>query len=148
MWNFRKVISTGDTRYLFILDNYFKLPEEYPNPELWEDLFWEYIDKKGIDFNFKLRLELKAKLAILQSEELCEGKKNGVQIMLTERKLDELNKSVKKGNDIENDAVLSKYLGFLIDPKKTTVLQYIGFEKLLKESNEKAKAEHGRTNKR
>lgn len=135
MWNFRKVISTGDIRYLYILEYYKDLPKEHPKYEKWDDIFWEYIEAKGVDNNFKLRLELKAKLAILENEEICKGKKNGVKIMMVNEKLKSLQNNTKKNTDLGNDAVLSKYLGFLINPKTTTVSQYIGFEQLLTESN-------------
>ena len=147
MWNFRKIISEGDTRYLYKLKDYFKLPKKYPDYIKWDDIFWEYIEAKGIEFNFKLRLELKAKLAILENEEIFEGKKNGVKIMMVNERLKSLQKDTKKNTDLENDAVLSKYLGFLINPKTTTVSQYIGFEKLLIESSKEAKKNNG-SNKR
>ncbi len=135
MWNFRKVISEGDTRFLYKRENYFDLPKEYPEYEKWENIFWQYVDAKGIDYNFKLRLELKAKLAILENEAICEGKKNGVKIMLVKERLKDLQNKVKKSTDLENDAILSKFIGFMINPRTTMVSQYIGFEKLLIEAN-------------
>lgn len=142
MWNFRKVISTADTRYLFILNNYINLPNKFVSAEKWESIFWDYIDKKGIDYNFKLRLELKARIAILENEEIFEGKKNYTKIELTKLRLKDLDKKVKKNVDTENDAILSKFMGFPINPKQHTVLQYIGFENLLIEANKK----HGSDN--
>lgn len=135
VWNFRKVIETNDTRYIYKLEDYNKLPKKYPPSEKWEDIFWEYIETKGIDYKFKLRLDLKAKIEVLKSQEILEGKNNGVDIMFIELRLKDLQEDVKKHADIENDAVLSKFLGFMIDPRKVTLLQYIGFEKLLIEAN-------------
>jgi hypothetical protein len=137
MDNFRKIIKTGDTRYLYILDNYTVLPEKNINASVFEDIFWEYIEAKGIDQNFKLRLEIKAKIAILENEELFENKKNYTRIELEKAKLKDLEKKTKKNADIENDAILSKFIGFQINPKTTTVLQYIGYENLLTEANNK-----------
>lgn len=142
MWNFRQVINTGDTRYLYILKDYYELPKEYPDQIKWYDIFWDYIDKKGIEYNFKLRIELQTKLAILENEQIFEDKKNNVKIEMTKLKLETLAKEVQKGSDIENDAILSKYLGFQVNPKTTTVSQYIGYEKLLISANEASK-KHG-----
>lgn len=145
MYNFRQIINTGDTRYLYKLENYYDLPQEYPDPEKWDDIFWEYIEAKGLDQKFRLRLELKAKLVVLENEQIFQGKKNQTKISIVQLKLDELKKGAIKSNDLENDAILSKYLGFVINPMTTTVSQYIGFEKLLKESNKNGKNNRQRT---
>jgi hypothetical protein len=133
MWNFRKVINKGDTRYLYKLQDYDKLPEFYIPSEDWDNIFWEYVEAKGIDYNFKLRLEIQAKIAILESEKVFEGKPNHTKIEIEKLKLKDLQKKVKKNTDLENDAILGKFMGFPINPKITTVSQYIGFENLLKE---------------
>ena len=146
MWNFRKIIETGDTRYLYVLENDYK-SKKYPDADKWNDLFWKYLDAKGVDYKFRLRLQLKAKLAILENEELFEGKKNNVKIGMTKLKLESLSKDIVKSSDLENDAVLSKFIGFQINPKVTTVSQYIGYEKLLIKHNEAIK-NNGRNNKR
>lgn len=146
MWNFRKIIETADTRYLYVLESDYQ-SKIYPDANKWHDLFWDYLKAKGIDFKFKLRLELKAKLAILENEETFEGKKNNVKIEMTKLKLESLSKDIVKSSDLENDAILSKFIGFQINPKTTTVSQYIGYEKLLNTANEASK-NNGRDNKR
>ena len=55
MWNFREVIKTGDSRYLFKLDDYYTLPDQTIESNVFDDIFWEYIEVKGLDQNFKLR---------------------------------------------------------------------------------------------
>lgn len=151
MWNFRKLFK-GDTRYLYILDNYYDLPKSYPSYEKWDNIFWEYIEARGFDYNFKKRLDLKAKLVRLESEKIFDGKKNNVKIMMVNEKLKSLQKEVKENNDLENDMILSKFMGGnLINPKTTTVSQYIGIEKLLNSSNKEAKEQnnkHGKSSNR
>ena len=137
MWNFRQILETGDIKYLYKLDNYTKLPEKDLDFKIWDNIFWDYIDKKGIDYNFKLRIELKAKLAILENEQVYKDKNNYTKIELTKQKLRDLQTNTKKNADLENDAILSKFMGFAMQPRKHTVSQYIGFEKLLIQSNKK-----------
>lgn len=141
MYNFRKVLKTGDTRYLLIADNYRTLPNQIVKYEDWEDIFWEYIEEKGLSSEFKLRLELKAKLAILEYEQIFEGKKNQVKIDITKGKLENLKKDVSKVSETENDLILGKFIGYKIDLKNTTVKEYIGLEKLLSKANKQLEAQ-------
>lgn len=142
MWNFRKVLETGDLRYLYKLEDYYELPKQYPELKVWEDLFWEYIEKKGLDHNFKMRIELKARIAILEYEQIFEGKKKDAIIEFSKLKLQELNNQFTKGSDFKNDAVLTKFIGVHVNPKTHTVADYIGFEKLLNEANEQARKQN------
>lgn len=142
MWNFRKVTEKNDLRYLYKLENYAKLPKEYPSYTLWDDIFWEYVEAKGLSREFKFGLELRAKLAILENEQIFEKKNNHVKIEMTKLKIKEYQKNNKIKSELETDAILTKFMGIAINPKIHTVSQYIGFEKLLIESNKP----HGKDN--
>lgn len=154
MWNFREIIKTGDYRYLYDLGNYHDLDKiKYPNSNKWHDIFWQYLEARGIDYKFKLRLDLQVKLELLKSEEIFEDKINTVKIATTQLKLESLNKNVENGSDIENDIILWKYMGGKIDLKRTTVAEYLAMGKSLSKENEairksEAIRKNGRNNKK
>jgi hypothetical protein len=127
IWNYHRVLNTGDTRYLYILTDYEKLPKKHLN-NVFDDIFWQYQEEAGLDDNLKSIIEYKAKIAELEYEEIEKGIGNKAKISYYQRMIDGY-KSKQNDSLSKRLAILSKYMGQMISPK-TTLFEYIGIEKL------------------
>ena len=126
IWNYNQAIEKGDSRYLYILPNYNKLPDKKLDNVL-DRMWWEYLDEKGIDSNFKLAYDLKIRIAELEFQQAC-GINKTVQITLAKQDLESLFKG-KRQSLSEQIAILSKYQGYQLNPKTVTVYEFLGIEK-------------------
>lgn len=126
-WNFEKAIELKDSRYLYILDNYSELKGKALDETL-ENIWWEYLEEKGIDSNFRLAYDLKIKIADLEFQQAC-GMNKKVQIEMAKTDLKGMFNH-KKQPLSEQVAILSKFMGYQIDIKKVSVFDYVGIEKL------------------
>jgi hypothetical protein len=126
--NYDKVIQTGDSRYLYDRKNWGNLPDERLDL-VFDKIFWEYQEEKGLEENFKLSIEYKAKIEELKYREVTEGKGYKPQIARYETMLAGLRPKTKQQGISEKLAILSKYMGYQISPE-ITLIEYIGIEKL------------------
>lgn len=127
IWNYNQAIEKNDSRYLYMLYDYSKLPEKKIN-EVLDRLFWEYMDEKGYDEQFKLAYDLKIRIADLEFQQAC-GVDKTIQITIAKQDLEGLYKG-KKQRLSEQLAILSKFMGYQLDPKKITVYDFLGIEKM------------------
>lgn len=133
IWNYTQAIEKNDSRYLYILLDYSKLPEKKIDDVL-NKLFWEYMDERGYDEKFKLAYELRVQIAEYEFEQ-AKGADNHIQIRLLKDELQDLFKG-KKQKLSEQLAILSKFMGngTILNPKTLTVFNYLGIEKIFIEN--------------
>ena len=131
IWNYTQAIEKNDSRYLYILLDYSKLPEK-PLDHILDKLFWEYMDEKGYDEKFKLAYDLRVQIAEYEFEQ-AQGVDKGIQIKMLNDELKDLFKG-KKQKLSEQLAILSKFMGYQLNPKQITVYDFLGIEKLFIEN--------------
>lgn len=134
IWNYNMAIEKKDSRYLYILTDYSKLPEKKLD-DILDAMWWAYMDEKGIDSNFKLAYDLKIRIAELEFQKAC-GLDKTIQIAIAKQDLEGMFKG-KKQKLSEQLAILSKFMGYQLNPKVVTVYDFIGIENLFIESNKK-----------
>lgn len=125
IWNYFKTIETGDSRYLYRIYN----EKNKPLDKVFDDIFWQYQEETGLDNNFKMAIEYRAKIAELRLKELETGKNQEAFIARYETYLDELKPKGNKQSLSTKLAILRKWYGQPI-PLSTTLFEYIGIEKL------------------
>jgi hypothetical protein len=127
IWNYNQAIEKNDSRYLYILTDYSKLPEKALD-KLLDTLWWQYLDEKGFDVKFKLAYDYKIQIAELEFEQ-AQGMNRTVELVMARQELKDLFKG-KTQKLSEQIAILSKFMGYQLDPKKITVYDFIGIENL------------------
>lgn len=92
----------------------------------WEFLYNEYLNKFGIGERYEKYLIQQQKLAILQADYVITRKKFTLtKIEMAKTKIKNLEVFFSTGQKIETILVwISKYMGYRIDPKLTSVTEY------------------------
>lgn len=121
IWNWNKILSTGDLKYLFINEKG-RVGNKIVN--LWNDLQEQYVKKFGIDANLLKEIKLKRKIANLNYDYIItKDKFNETLISIANAELNELHKN--SGIDFhELLDHMEKYKGFRIDTKLTSVTSW------------------------
>ena len=106
--------------------------------EQWGKIYDDYIKQFGLSELYKKLLELMRKKALLELEFVTTGQRFKLtEIELTEAKLKTALSNNGEGLTIEQSLIyLSKWLGFHLNPRKITVLEYFNLS-----------AEYGKANK-
>lgn len=108
--------------------------------EQWRCLCNEYYERYGMSQEFKEYLQKIVKLTVLycdNAEKFDSVKHMRIQIMEEELKVF---RSVENVNFFESNAILSEFMGFAIDPSKTTVPEYQGYISHMKKVLKQRKA--------
>lgn len=138
--NWNKIHETGDLKYM-IRDG-FKLTKTEKEFLLgrWKRMYEKFIERFGFSDDFLSTLELEKNIALLRIEKAETGDEN-IQtfIEIDEIKLAKRKEaSAKSGGDFfETKAVIETSLGFHVDPKKCTVIEFYEYIKTLKKKNGK-----------
>jgi len=106
--------------------------------EQWGKIYDDYIKQFGLSELYKKLLELMRKKALLELEFVTTGQRFKLtEIELTEAKLKTALSNNGEGLTIEQSLIyLSKWVGFNLNPRKITVLEYFNLS-----------AEYGKANK-
>jgi hypothetical protein len=122
------------------LDSYYDLPKEHPDIKIWDDIFWEYMEEKGLSLRFKMQLELEERIVNFEIQKALEqtNKYNG-KIAETKQKLKTYKGKKSNQKFSERLAIINKSQGYQLNTRQTTVYEFIGIEKILEEEAEKAK---------
>ena len=106
--------------------------------EQWGKIYDDYINQFGLSELYKKLLELMRKKALLELEFVTTGQRFKLtEIELTEAKLKTALSNNGEGLTIEQSLIyLSKWVGFHLNPRKITVLEYFNLS-----------AEYGKANK-
>ena len=132
------------------IDQLFKVPRKPKNNEIailadiWEGIVCEFIDTLGISKQYIKILEAKKSLILLQIKySKTKDKRLKLFITIAQRKLESLiGEEIEQVGNYEQKALVSKALGFAINGKTTSVIDYYSYIKIL-EKQAKA-AENGR----
>lgn len=140
IYNWNKIHETGDLKYL--IKDGFKA-ESYEIRFLlkrWKKLYEQYVNRFGFSDYFLSILELEKNIALLKIEKAERGDEN-IQTFI---EIDEIKLQKKKSelNSVKSDffdikAVVESSLGFHIDTKKCTVVEFYSYVKTLKKKNAK-----------
>lgn len=140
IYNWNKIHETGDLKYL--IKDGFKA-ESYEIRFLlkrWKKLYEQYVNRFGFSDDFLSILELEKNIALLKIEKAERGDEN-IQTFI---EIDEIKLQKKKSelNSVKSDffdikAVVESSLGFHIDTKKCTVVEFYSYVKTLKKKNAK-----------
>lgn len=140
IFNWNKIHETGDLKYL--LHDKCKV-ESYEFRFLlkrWKKLYEQFIDRFGFSDEFLSILELEKNIALLKIEKAERGDEN-IQTFI---EIDEIKLQKKKAElgGVKSDffdikAGVESSLGFHIDTKKCTVVEFYSYVKTLKKKNAK-----------
>lgn len=140
IYNWNKIHETGDLKYL--IKDGFKA-ESYEIRFLlrrWKKIYEQYVNRFGFSDDFLSILELEKNIALLKIEKAERGDEN-IQTFI---EIDEIKLQKKKSelNSVKSDffdikAGVESSLGFHIDPKKCTVVEFYSYIKTLKKKNAK-----------
>lgn len=140
IYNWNKIHETGDLKYL--IKDGFKA-ESYEIRFLlkrWKKLYEQHVNRFGFSDDFLSILELEKNIALLKIEKAERGDEN-IQTFI---EIDEIKLQKKKSelSNVKSDffdikAVVESSLGFHIDTKKCTVVEFYSYVKTLKKKNAK-----------
>lgn len=140
IYNWNKIHETGDLKYL--IKDGFKA-ESYEIRFLlkrWKKLYEQYVNRFGFSDDFLSILELEKNIALLKIEKAERGDEN-IQTFI---EIDEIKLQKKKSelSNVKSDfydikAAIESNLGFHIDPKKCTVVEFYSYLKNIKKKNVK-----------
>jgi len=141
IYNWNKIHETGDLRYL--LHDKCKV-ELYENRFLlkrWKKLYEQFVSRFGFSDEFLSILELEKNIALLKIEKAERGDEN-IQTFIEIDEIKLQKKRAELGN-VKSDffdikAGVESNLGFHIDPKKCTVVEFYSYLKTIKKKNVKA----------
>jgi hypothetical protein len=140
-WNWFKVHEEGNFNYLYKLDNYKIIPKYATSDtiEKWHNLYQQYIDDIGVNDNYIDYLRLVKRLVIAKCDyAITKDRFLLNEIRMLETDIEETKTDGKPVTFGETTAVLSKYLGFRLDVKQISVLEYYNYINLMKRDNGKA----------
>lgn len=122
-WNWRKVLETGDRKYLFKNINYNLTVEQYPFLyKSWIGIYDEYMIQHGTTQRYKDWIRLRKKKGLLCCEYLINQK--GIvklKIKAAEKELEDFEKQGSEVNYLQVITKLSEKVGFRFNEKEVTV---------------------------
>ena len=132
LFNWQKCLN-GELKYVHL-----ELKEETDNQESFNKLYDEFLQKRGVNKEYKKYLDILKKKALLQCEFLI-TKDNFklTQIEIEDAKIVSLQKTSESGLSIEKTLIyLGKWLGYRLDWKVITVTEFYSImEEYEKQSN-------------
>lgn len=132
LFNWQKCLN-GELKYVHL-----ELKEEADNQEAFNKLYDEFLQKRGVNKEYKKYLDILKKKALLQCEFLI-TKDNFklTQIEIEDAKIVSLQKTSESGLSIEKTLIyLGKWLGYRLDWKVITVTEFYSImEEYEKQSN-------------
>jgi len=140
IYNFHKFMVTQD--YIWLLldpEQNIKPKHEEKCNKKWEAIYDEYLEHFGISKNYQKVMTQEDKVTKLTIQRWLKDDKTLEAIIKIEKmKLAELTGKKKKGSTFEEDvAVIEKYRGIGLDPKKTSVKMFYTYVKLMEKDGEK-----------
>lgn len=138
IYNWRKINETNDLRWLFPEGKGMITPKKKTLlSEAWEKIFDSFIDTFGISKDFRRVLELRREIIVLKSKSLIYGDKSlNTMIKILNIELERLLKNTEAGVKTfsEVKGYIEKFMGFQLNERTTTVLDYYTYLNLLQEN--------------
>ncbi len=123
IWNFNKVMETGNPIYIYLLSDYFDLPKFTKKQmvsavKYWDELFDQYLKKFGLSESSQRILKTEVAIAKLKAK-MVERSDWGMSaaIRIEESKL-------RKVLSEENKSTLEETVAFLEDKRKISIDQF------------------------
>ena len=132
LFNWQKCLN-GELKYVHL-----ELKEETDNQESFNKLYDEFLQKRGVNKEYKKYLDILKKKALLQCEFLItKDDFKLTQIEIEDAKIVSLQKTSESGLSIEKTLIyLGKWLGYRLDWKVITVTEFYSImEEFEKQSN-------------
>jgi hypothetical protein len=132
LFNWQKCLN-GELKYVNL-----ELKEETDNQEAFNKLYDEFLQKRGVNKEYKKYLDILKKKALLQCEFLItKDDFKLTQIEIEDAKIVSLQKTSESGLSIEKTLIyLGKWLGYRLDWKVITVTEFYSImEEYEKQSN-------------
>lgn len=131
MYNWNEVHKTGDLSFMLIDKSKTKGINYEKLAHLWRDIYEQYIAKFGFDNKYLKILEKQLYIAELRIEKAVTGNQTiNTFIEIEKQLLAKLMETTTKGADFyESKALLEKKLGFAIDIRKCTVIEFYSYIK-------------------
>ncbi len=143
IWNWNKIQETGDYTYLRIdrINGQVTKSEYKILNSLWEKIFDEYIARFGFSSEFISLMEKKKHIALLQLQFIQSGDRSLITfIELEQKELEQLQaeNGGEKNSFYKSKTHLEKFLGFQIDVKKTSVVEFHSYIEMIKQERKSA----------
>jgi hypothetical protein len=134
LYNWVKVTEEGDLRYV-CKDIDKAVPELCE--EAWATVYDDYINQYGLSKLYKRLLEVKRKKAILECDFVITKDRFKLTLIgIEERKIEQMLNNKGEGVSINKALVyLSKWLGYRLDPREVTTLEYFNILDLYGKEN-------------
>lgn len=145
IYNFKKVIETGSYLYM-IKKGTFKRKYVKDIIDAWQDCYNEYIQTFGLNSLYKAVLMQEEKIARLKLDRWLKDLKHlNAIIKAEESRLSEMMKPSKGKKSFEEDiAIIQKYNGVALDPKKTSTKMFFTYVKLMEKQANEIKTKNGK----
>ena len=126
VYNFNKITETGNLSYLFVngkLGNNADL--------IWDGIMKEFFDYVGISESYKAFMEHSRNAAILTCRMYLENRKDLINFIDIENLQAKESLSDVKEDFTKTVMIISKNMGFKVDPKTTTVKEFYSMVKIM-----------------
>lgn len=128
-------INKNDFKYLFKSQRNFIEDEAKPLNDIYRNLLKEFIKLYGLSEEYKTILQKRSEIAILKCSLLItKDRINQTWIDIAEFELKEMIEGQKNGDFNDVKAYVDKEMGFRIDIRKVSVVEYQGYLKLIQKS--------------
>lgn len=140
MWNWIQIHSRGDLAFLIARKRFFKA-DDAALVKHWHKLYDEFTARFGMSPAFADYLKKMRRKVILTCENAIEfDTVKDLELQILEK---EMKMFTDKGESVDfyaSNATLEKFMGFRINPKKTSVAEYYGMIKLMQKAVEDMKS--------
>ena len=139
IWNFDKVRTEKELRYLLRLKDYNKLPKTSLNlEEIWEDIYYQYLDEFGdSDISRQLSIAEINYWDIYWNLMDTNNRKLITKIHLKIKEIDRIKKLIDMNPQslAKQIEIVERWRRLPIDPKKTSVLMWYTYVKAMEEEH-------------
>ena len=120
-----RIHERGDLRYLYRSVDSDRLKGSVPDEKHWRVLYDQYLAEFGINDKYREYMEKRKEIALKQCDMVLTGDKTlATFIEIEQMELRDMINEKETMNFMEIIAALEKHLGFVLDPKRTTVMKY------------------------
>jgi hypothetical protein len=143
--NWMKITEENDMRYMF--KNIDQIDPGIDLDEAWHTVYDDYLRRFGLSKMYKRLLEVKKKKALLELDYvITRDRFNLTLIEMEESNLEAMLRNKGEGVSITTALVyLSKWLGYRLDPRDTTALEYFKIMELYGKENKQQRDSRGRS---
>jgi len=136
---FDTINKTSDFTYLMI-DPDQAIPKNVNLFNVWADIYDEFIDEFGNNEKFEDWIRTRKRAVKLMREAYIDGKEYLITIAeATWREADMMMEAIEGGGLTKTSAIISKYMGFRINPMEITTAEFYSYFYLAQKSNGKSR---------